>query len=896
MAKIDTGNGTGMPGIVIKQRRTDDILGVAFQDARSAAPVSASDYILYRRGTSLYFWNGSSETAIGGSGAGGTPTWETIFASDATMTITPDNTFTIAGNRATATDVLTITNIGGGSGSCLQITNSGTGNDVDGTSNTWSVTKLGAASFLTLTLTGTTITSTGADLAWAVEDNDATALSIGANGITNMLVFDTRTGVEIVSVSAGGFAVVNGAATFASASNTVVPVTITNNTMTTLGAAANSAGALVVASTSLTTGSLLQLNLSDTANAGGFYLNCRETIGGTNDFTIGENGVVTMAGTASTTSFTMSLGNLVLTDGTVSITTTGTADVLAVNSGVGLLTNNALIVTGAGVHTGVTTGSYVYIAPTGLTTGTALSVTAAAADTSVAVVDIAVAALTSGTALRITPGSGTFTTGGKSLEINHGSAVAGNGITVTTTGAYTGTGMVLLTAGAATTGVLMSLVSTTGMTSGSLLRGTTSTAGAVATNGVFSFRGTGAFTSTAHVGLVDVLASAAVGSVATNATLVNIMATNGSQVDVTALNIEQTTTTTGFTGDFVRIVGTSTTGDSNLIAVTCASTSAGDALQITGNGLVAGTSTLVNLVHGTSVLGAGNSMLRITSTGADTGTTTGCLLDLASSTATAGTLVLMTSATMATGAGMVMTLAGLTTGVGLSMTHATAVIASGGSMLRLNSGGIDTATTTGCLLDLTSTASLAGTQILATLSGLTTGKGFRMVADALTSGTMIDLESSSVGMAGLYLRCYDGAAVSFSIGAAGATIIGGSAVGTLALTITAGDLALSSGIMASTMKTATLGAGITAIAATSNVMTITGDGGGNSVTTITGGRSGQLLTIIFVDANVTLVNDDGHGANTIDLAAAGNITSADDKVVQLVFDGTSWYQVGTTTN
>ena len=109
---------------------------VLFLDAVNTAPTTTTGiYSLYTNGTSLLFDNGSTILTIGGGG-GGTPTWETLFANDATMTMTPDNTFTIAGNRATATDVVTITNLAGGSGSCLQITNSGSGNYIDRTSKT----------------------------------------------------------------------------------------------------------------------------------------------------------------------------------------------------------------------------------------------------------------------------------------------------------------------------------------------------------------------------------------------------------------------------------------------------------------------------------------------------------------------------------------------------------------------------------------------------------------------------------------------------------------------------------------------------------------------------------------------------------------------------------------
>ena len=102
------------------------------------------------------------------------------------------------------------------------------------------------------------------------------------------------------------------------------------------------------------------------------------------------------------------------------------------------------------------------------------------------------------------------------------------------------------------------------------------------------------------------------------------------------------------------------------------------------------------------------------------------------------------------------------------------------------------------------------------------------------------------------------------------------------------------GQIATPLQTATLGAGVTTLAITSNVLVLTGDGGGNTIATFTGGVAGQLLTIIFVDGLVTITDTDAHTANTVDLSAA--FTSADDTVLQLVFDGTSWYEVSRSVN
>jgi len=100
----------------------------------------------------------------------------------------------------------------------------------------------------------------------------------------------------------------------------------------------------------------------------------------------------------------------------------------------------------------------------------------------------------------------------------------------------------------------------------------------------------------------------------------------------------------------------------------------------------------------------------------------------------------------------------------------------------------------------------------------------------------------------------------------------------------------------SAMHSPLLGKGATTLAITSNIITVTGDGGGNTLGTITGASIG-VYTFIFVDAFVTITDTDIAASNTIDLVGtATNLTSADDTTLQLVYDGTSWYEVSRSVN
>jgi len=77
-------------------------------------------------------------------------------------------------------------------------------------------------------------------------------------------------------------------------------------------------------------------------------------------------------------------------------------------------------------------------------------------------------------------------------------------------------------------------------------------------------------------------------------------------------------------------------------------------------------------------------------------------------------------------------------------------------------------------------------------SAVTTANVLQITANALTSGSMVYLESSAAGFVGEYIRCYDGAADDFSVGLAGLTTIAGTAA-TDSLVVTAGDVQITAG-------------------------------------------------------------------------------------------------------
>lgn len=761
---LDRQSSTGLdPGLII---------------ASVSSLLGASTNMLYNLSGVLY-WNGS----VVGGGGGGTPSWESIFGADATFTITPDTTWTIAGNRATATDVVTMTNVAGGTGSILQLTNATTSNkDINGTSSTWSVLGTGAATFLTMTLTGTAITSTANAVAWSVKDNSATGLVIGSSGATAILTVDTRDGAEVVTFG-NGMGVSNGAATFASASNTVVAATITNNTMTTLGASANNKGALVVTSTSLTTGSLVQLNLSDTSNVGGFYLTCRETVGGTNDLTIGENGAISIAGAGAADAINIAAGNITLTsgsvtmvDGVLALTSTGTADVVSITAN-SLLANNALIVQGSGAFTGTTTNSFVVIRPTGLTTGTALYIAGAAATTLSTLVDVT-SSTTTGIVMSLVA-SGTQTGVGQVLSMS-------------SAGTTTTSGLVSLAANSITTGIGLKMSSTSvGWTSGNFLNISLTSSGTLAARTGASLAVASSMTHTADTDVTQAFNSQTIGRTTIRNTggadthtttssgslllLSNtITATTGTITDTMAgLTV---TMSAGGTGDGINITHSSTTALSLNIA--SSGVSSAGVVKIAANSL---TSNQALLVQGTGYL-TGTGLVTVTATALTTGSAVlvtaggvsmaagGKALELALGAATAGNGATITTTGVYAGTGLALITCGaMTTGIGLSIVATTGLTS--GSLIRATTSSAGAIATNGAISftatgAFTSTASMGFVSVQCNTT--TAGVAVDIEGTSMTTGVALHILATAATLTtGAYIQCDDGTVKVFSVGLGG---------------------------------------------------------------------------------------------------------------------------------
>ena len=128
--------------------------------------------------------------------------------------------------------------------------------------------------------------------------------------------------------------------------------------------------------------------------------------------------------------------------------------------------------------------------------------------------------------------------------------------------------------------------------------------------------------------------------------------------------------------------------------------------------------------------------------------------------------------------------------------------------------------------------------------------------------------------------------------AAGTSFFGGNVQ--LTSSVSTSSTFTNTGKMVTTGSTLSPAAAATTLAVTRNFHAVDCDGGGNTIGTITGGVDGMCVDFRFVDASCTITDTDDGGSNTVDLnevdAVAGTIVSADDLMLRLCHDGTSWRQ------
>lgn len=437
---------------------------IRFSDIDTVPTSASGEYLLYVDGGVLYYDNGSSAVALG-AGGGAVGSLDGAYDGGRVITVNQGAVTLNGVNEDTA--VLSITGDGDSAGALLSFSHTtDTRNDILGTGSTWSVTGQGTATFvttyspaiaaagssnvnLTIDAAGTGTITIGGTSTGAVTITPAVTLTASAT-ITG------TGGSDVFTITAGDAVLSDGSVTVTDADN-ARSLGIINNTATTIGASANT-GLVEFSSTSLTTGTLLHLELTEGTLNGGHYLKCWDVTAGAAVFTLGENGDVAITGTAASNAFAITAGDVLLSDGSITVTDADNAATFSVTNNTAT-TASVFVFAGSGTFTGSTTTSFFTITPSGLTTGTAVYIPVAAMTTGKGIHMVA-NAITSGQALHISSSAAStqLTGNGRLLKIDHSGNATGTGIIAEINSAAADeTVIAKITASAAITGTALSV-------------------------------------------------------------------------------------------------------------------------------------------------------------------------------------------------------------------------------------------------------------------------------------------------------------------------------------------------------------------------------------------------------------------------------------------------------
>ena len=620
-----------------------------FEDADVAPTTTTGEYVLYVDGGVLYWDNGSSIVALGAAGGSGGSSWEAMYASDNTINIAGGSGLTIAGSMANVNDVLTVNNTSDGSGSVIQITNSGTGKDINGSSSLWSITKAGVIDGVGLTITASANSDTVAITNNSVTSNNILIASgsgvhtgTGANSFVNVTASGLTTGTAFTVIAAAAttsVGVVDISATAMTSGSTLLitggGANITSGgkvVEVAMGAATTGAGVSITTSgihTGTTTNSLFAINATSATAGTALYVQV-------NGLTTGVAQLITSSGVMTTT------GSLLTLTANSATTAAGILriDANGLTSGIGaVIASSATAITGAGRllrvdHTGATGSTAILsefasaandetvivkiTASSLLAAGAALQVSGVLVTTGKAIEASDLNALTTGIGIHVASSATAIATTGRLIYSNHTGATSTSGILNEFISSATDeTIVVKITTAAMIDGIALNVVGTTGMTTGSVIRATSSTAGAVATNGIVSLTATGAFTSTSATdgGFVEIKANST-----TAGTIVNVLGTalttgigmhisNGTAATTTGSLLRITAggigaVATNGIASFVHTgLYTSTVATLGMFHVAANTTTAGTVASISGTGVVGGTILILDATAATLTTG-----------------------------------------------------------------------------------------------------------------------------------------------------------------------------------------------------------------------------------------------------------------------------------------------------
>ena len=246
--------------------------------------------------TTPKYWDGSSWSTFSGAGSG-VSTWDEMYDNDKALSI-DSTTLTFTLTHAT-NDGLTLAAQSGKAGAVLAFNNAGDGSDIDGTSDTWSVSKAGAAVFTAIAMADNELITLGtgsdATIGWNGSVLNIAGITDFDNNVTlaasATIVQAGVAGSTVFTITAGDAAMSDGSLAITDADNAAT-FSVTNATVTT-------GNTVVITADAATEGSILYIDNGGAALTSGYYINCNDD--GTSDFTVGADGATVITTAAATT-------------------------------------------------------------------------------------------------------------------------------------------------------------------------------------------------------------------------------------------------------------------------------------------------------------------------------------------------------------------------------------------------------------------------------------------------------------------------------------------------------------------------------------------------------------------------------------------------------------------
>jgi len=498
-------------------------------------------------GTTLYQNEGSATSAdfnaVASAAAGGVNTFDELYDNDKTMALDDGVlTFTVS----TAANGLYLNKTNAGAGVPLVIANSGSGYDIQGPA--FSIISTGSVGILELASGGTINATDG-------------ALTIGKTATAT-----TFAGTVTV---AEGLTTSDGAVTFTDNSNAAASVSVVNATATTYagimkvtgGAMTTGTGILAtfasmtegiglsIVAADTTTGSLLKLTATEATLTTGKYIQCYD--GAADDFSVARYGAVTIGGLAANNMLTITTGDVLLSDSSITVVDADNAASLSVTNNTAT-TASVFVFAGSGVFTGSTTSSFMTVTPSGLTTGTAIYAPLAAMTTGVGYHSLA-NALTTGKIISISSSATAITGAGRLFLSTHSGATGTTATLNEFISAATDESIILQVKASAALALGKILnVSGASVTTGSAivasdLNALTTGIGVLIASSATAITGAGRLFYSNHTGATGTSATLnEFASAATDETIITQITASGALALGTALGITADSCTTGF--------------------------------------------------------------------------------------------------------------------------------------------------------------------------------------------------------------------------------------------------------------------------------------------------------------------------------------------------------------